>query len=397
MNQLKIEFKRSPVYIANKKAYYENWPIICNEGGSRSGKTYSLIQFLIILAAIKLPNLRISIVSHSLPHIKRGAYRDFRSIMEAFHLWHDSEFSYSDYVYHFPNGSYIELFGLEDEGKARGPGRDILFVNEANLINKSLFDQLAMRTTGTIFLDWNPADFNSWVYTIADDPKNKRIHSTYRNNLSNLSQNQVDIIEGYKDLSDDFMWKVYGLGQRGASKELIYTAWKVVAELPNKGEIFYGLDFGYTAPTAMVKVEYYEGQIYVEEIIYQTKLTVSDIVNKFKNLSLSQSVEIFCDSAEPKSIEELHRAGYNAKPAEKDVWGGIMKVKSLNMNITNSSNNLKNELQAYKWKTDKDGNITSKEEPVKEYDHLLDAMRYAIFTKLSKPQIDMNLFMELNK
>ena len=193
------------------------------------------------------------------------------------------------------------------------------------------------------------------------------------------------------------MWLVYGEGKRGASKELIYTAWKVVSELPNKGEIFYGLDFGYTAPTAMVKVEYYEGQIYVEEIIYQTKLTVSDIVNKFKNLSLSQSVEIFCDSAEPKSIEELHRAGYNAKPAEKDVWGGIMKVKSLNMNITNSSNNLKNELQAYKWKTDKDGNITSKEEPVKEYDHLLDAMRYAIFTKLSKPQIDMNLFMELNK
>jgi phage terminase large subunit len=386
MNQLKIKFPLSPLYLANKKAYFDGWPVICNEGGSRSGKTYSLIQFLIILAAIKKAGIRISIVSHSLPHIKRGAYRDFKSIMEAFHLWNDNEFSYSDFVYHFPNGSYIELFGLEDEGKARGPSRDILFVNEANLIHKTLFDQLAMRTTGTVFLDWNPADFNSWVYEIADNPKNKRIHSTYRNNLSNLSDNQVALIESYKDLADDFMYKVYGLGLRGASKELIYTSWKVVSELPNKGEIFYGLDFGYTAPTAMVKVEYYEGQIYVEEVIYQTKLTVSDIVTKLRNLSLSQSVEIFCDSAEPKSIEELHRAGFNAKPSEKDVWGGIMKVKSLNMNITNNSHNLKSELQGYKWKTDKDGNITDNEEPVKENDHLLDAMRYAIFTKLTKQQ-----------
>lgn len=397
MNQLKIEFKRSPVYIANKKAYFEGWPVICNEGGSRSGKTYSVIQLLIIIAAIKQPGIRISIVSHSLPHIKRGAYRDFKSIMESFHLWDDNEFSYSDYVYHFSNGSYIELFGLEDEGKARGPGRDILFVNEANLINKTLYDQLAMRTTGTIFLDWNPADFNSWVYLVADDPKNKRIHSTYKNNLSNLSDNQVSLIESYKELADDFMWKVYGLGQRGASKELIYTAWKVVSELPNKGDVFYGLDFGYTAPTAMVKVEYYEGQIYVEEMIYQTKLTVSDIVNKLRNLSLSQSVEIFCDAAEPKSIEELHRAGYNAKAAEKDVWGGIMKVKSYNLFVTNDSHNLKKEMQSYKWMTDKDGNITNDEKPVKENDHLLDAMRYAIFTKLSKPQINMELFMSLNK
>jgi len=118
-----------------------------------SGKTYSVIQLLIIIAAIKQPGVRISIVSHSLPHIKRGAYRDFKSIMESFHLWSDAEFSYSDYVYHFSNGSYIELFGLEDEGKARGPGRDILFVNEANLIHKTLYDQLSMRTTGTIFIN----------------------------------------------------------------------------------------------------------------------------------------------------------------------------------------------------------------------------------------------------
>lgn len=396
MNQLKIEFKRSPLYVANKKAYSQNWPVICNEGGSRSGKTYSVIQLLIIIAAIKEPGIRISMVSHSLPHVKRGAYRDFKSIMETFHLWKDAEFSFSDFVYHFPNGSYIELFGLEDEGKARGPGRDILFVNEANLISKQLFDQLAMRTTGQIFLDWNPSDFNSWVYELADNPKNKRIHSTYKNNLSNLSDNQISLIESYKDLADDFMWKVFGLGERGAAKELIYTSWKIVAELPNKGEIFYGLDFGYTAPTAMVKVEYYEGQLYVEEIIYQTKLTVGDIVDKLKAVNLINSVVIYCDAAEPKSIEELYRAGYNAKPAEKDVWGGIMKVKSYNLNVTNNSHNLKRELQSYKWMIDKNGNMVSDEKPVKENDHLLDAMRYAVFTRLSKASIDWDFFKKVN-
>jgi len=180
------------------------------------------------------------------------------------------------------------------------------------------------------------------------------------------------------------MWDVYGLGKRGASKELIYTAWKICSELPGKGQVFYGLDFGYTAPTAMVKVEYYEGALYVEQMIYQTKLTINDLTTRLKSLNLQRSDEIFCDSAEPKSIEELKRAGFNAKPAEKDVWGGIMKVKSYPLFITDNSKDLKAELQSYKWKTDKDGNIASDEAPVKENDHLLDATRYSVFTKLTK-------------
>jgi len=374
--------KPSEVIWQTFDAYNDKWPIICNEGGSRSGKSYSTIQILVSLASTT-NNLRISIVSHSLPHIKRGAFRDLKTILEETGNWYEDWMRWTDYVYHFPNGSYIELFGLEDEGKARGPSRDILFVNEANLISKVLFDQLAMRTTGTIFMDWNPAEFNSWVYDIADNPKNKKIHSTYLDNIHNLSPVQVEYIESYKDLPDDFMWKVYGLGERGASKELIYTAWKIVKELPNKGQIFYGLDFGYTAPTALVKVEYYEGAIYVEEMLYQSKLTASDLVNKLKVLNLSRSDEIFCDSAEPKTIEELTRCGFNAKPSEKDVWGGIMKLKSYPLFVTHNSENIKRELQSYKWKTDKDGNIAQDEAPVKENDHSLDALRYAVFTKLT--------------
>ncbi len=219
------EINTTPVFQSNYAAYLDGCNIICNEGGSRSGKTYSIIQLLCGLAKSK-PNTRISIVSHSLPHIKRGAYRDFKLIMEDCGWWNDNNFRYTDFVYEFTNGSYIELFGLEDEGKARGPARDILFVNEANLISKLLFDQLAMRTTGTIFMDWNPAEFNSWVYDIADNPKNKKIHSTYLDNIHNLSLVQVEYIESYKELPDDFMWKVYGLGERHAG-----TPWPMLQVL----------------------------------------------------------------------------------------------------------------------------------------------------------------------
>lgn len=372
------------IFENNLEAYQEQWPIICNEGGSRSGKTYSIIQLLIAIA-VNNPNKRISIVSHSLPHIKRGAYRDFKIVLQEMGRWDDEKWMATDFVYTFKNGSYIELFGLEDEGKARGPGRDILFINEANLVSKLLFDQLAMRTTGTIFMDWNPAEFNSWVYDIADNTKNKKIHSTYLDNPF-LSAQQVSYIESFKDMPDDFMWKVYGLGERGASKELIYTAWKICSELPGKGERFYGQDFGYTVPSALVEIELYEGAIYAKEIIYESKLTTTDLCNRYNQLNLSKSDEIFCDCAEPKTIEELFRAGFNVKPAEKDVWAGIQKVKSMPLYITESSKNLKAELQSYKWKVDKDGNITADEAPVKENDHILDALRYGVFTKLSRKQ-----------
>ena len=227
--------------------------------------------------------------------IKRGAYRDFKAIMEDWGMWDDSAFSYTDFIYRFKNGSYIELFGLEDEGKARGPGRDILFINEANLIRRVLFDQLAMRTTGKIFLDWNPADFVSWVYDIADDTNNKRIHSTYLNNLGNLSQMQIDIIEGYKNLPDDFMWKVYGLGQRGAAKEIIYTQWQITDELPEGGDVFYGLDFGYVHPLALVKVCHYQGANYVKQLIYKSGLTPSEIIKEVKD-HISDRKPVYCDA-----------------------------------------------------------------------------------------------------
>ena len=384
-NQLKI--KATPVFYANKKAYEEGFPIICNEGGSRSGKTYSIVQLLIYIA-LSIPKIRISIVSHSLPHIKRGALRDFKTIMDDWGLWKEDEFSRTDRIYTFENGAYIELFGLEDPDKAKGPARDILFMNEANLVGKPLFDQLLIRTTGQSFLDWNPADFNSWVYDVADNPLNKRIHSTYLNNISNISESQVKNIEQYKDLPDDFMWKVYGLGQRGAAKELIYTQWKQYDIAP-EGDVFYGLDFGYVHPAALIKVTHYEGQNYFEEIIYQSGLTLSDLSRLIKE-KVPERATIYADAAEPKSIEELYRQGFNIKPAQKDVWAGIIKMKSYPINLHYNSQNLRREFMSYKWKKDKNDNVI--EEPIKANDDAMDAARYAVFTHLTKMKFSVSVF-----
>jgi phage terminase large subunit len=385
VNQLKI--KATPVFYANKKAYEEGYPIICNEGGSRSSKSYSVVQLLIHIAISK-PNTRISMVSHSLPHIKRGVYRDFKNILEQWNIWDEKDFRYTDFIYTFKNGSYIELFGLEDPDKAKGPARDILFVNEANLISKALFDQLLIRTTGQSFLDWNPADFISWVYEVADNPKNKRIHSTYLNNITNLSESQIRNIEQYKDLPDDFMWKVYGLGERGSAKEIIYTQWKQYDEAPN-GDVFYGLDFGYVHPAALIKVTHHEGQNYFEEIIYQSGLTLSDLSRLIKE-KLPERATIYADAAEPKSIEELYRQGFNIKPAQKDVWAGIVKMKSYPINLHYNSKNLRREFLSYKWKKDKNDNVI--EEPVKANDDLMDACRYAVFTHLTKLKFEVSVF-----
>jgi len=374
--------KVTHVFTANAKAYKQGYPVICNEGGSRSSKSYSIVQLLVQIATNE-PGKRISIVSHSLPHIKRGAYRDLRTIMEGWGIWDDDMFSFTDFVYRFDNGSYIELFGLEDEGKARGPGRDILFVNEANLIRKVLYDQLAMRTTETIFLDWNPADFVSWVYEMADNPKYKKIHSTYEHNITNLSQMQIDTIESYKNLPDDFMWKVYGLGERGAAKEIIYTKWILTDDLPEGGDTFYGLDFGYVHPLALVKVVHYEGANYVKQLLYKSGLTPSEMIKEVKD-HIHDRKPVYCDAAEPKSIEELYRGGINAMPANKEVWPGILKVKSYPLFVHKDSRDTIRELQSYKWKKDKNDSVI--DEPVKENDDAMDAMRYAIFTHLHKPQ-----------
>jgi phage terminase large subunit len=385
-----VDVNTTPVFWANKDAYDSGkYRVIANQGSTRSSKTYSLSQLMVDIASGGKNELtgkpygktEISIVSPSLPHIKKGARKDVLKILENLGIFNENDFNRTDQIYTFPaTGSYIEFFGADDATRVRGPGRKILYVNEANLLSRDSYIQLALRTEEQIFMDFNPADEYSYVYDVADKPGNKLIISTYKNNRANLSKEQIEEIESLEAL-DENLWKVFGLGQRGTSSETIYTHWKLVDEMPNRGERIRGQDFGYNVASALVDIEFFEGGVYLDELLYETKLTTSDLIEKYQALGLTKSIQTYCDAAEPKTIEEICRAGYNAISADKDVTEGIRKVKSMPLYITKRSANILKEIKSYKWKTDKNGKVL--DEPVKFNDHLMDAIRYAIFTHLT--------------
>ena len=376
MNLLSIDV--TPVFFANLKAYQAGYPIIANEGGTRSSKTFSICQLLIYIA--KSENKKVSIVSPSLPHLKKGARRDVLDILKKWHIYNENDFNRTDNIYFFKNGGYIEFFGVDNSGKVRGPGRDILYANECNLLKRRTFLDLSVRTTGTIFIDYNPADEDHWVYDVADNPKNKKIVSTYKNNLANLSASQVREIEETKHV-DLAYYNTFALGMRGSSTGKVYKEWKQVDQLPGTGNVLYGLDFGYSAPCALVKVEVHEGAWYAQELIYEKGLTTPDLIQRMKSLRVSNSIPIYCDSAEPDRILELTRAGYNAKKASKNLKNGINYVNTYKKFITFDSVNLLKEVKSYQW-IQKDNELT--DEVVGE-DHALDALRYALYTHYIKP------------
>ena len=350
------------------------------QGGTRSGKTYNiLIWFINGLSKVKGKTL--TICRESMPSLKGSVMRDFMEILGKMNIYNEGFHNKTESTY-LLNGNLVEFVSIDQPQKIRGRKRDYLFINEANELHYEDWLQLAFRTTEKIVLDYNPSDEFSWIYEQVI-PRNDCdfFITTYLDNPF-LDQSLIEEIERLKDADENY-WKVYGLGQRGMSRETVYTHWTPCHELPGKGEVFYGQDFGYSVPSALVKVEVWENKIYAKEIIYETKLTTNDLIERYKSLNLQRYDEIFCDSAEPKTIEEMKRAGFNVKPSDKDVWAGIQKVKSMPLLITNDSPNLKKELQSYKWKTDKDGKITPDEQPVKFNDHLLDALRYAVHTKLT--------------
>jgi len=372
----------TPVFWANKAAYDSGlFRRIGNQGSSRSSKTYSICQLLASIGSEQTKH--ISICSPSLPHLKRGARRDFLNILNDWGLYSDDNFNKTDQIYQFPGAGFVEFFGADDNGKVRGPGRDILFVNEANLLKKETYLQLAMRTREVIFFDFNPADEYNYVYDELEKPRTKFLHSTYLNNLGNLTKEQVEEIESLKD-ADPNLWKVYGLGLRGTSSETIYVHWKIVDEWPEVNDFCYGLDFGFNHPTVLMRCGFDDRGNYWDELIYETKLTTDDLIYLLGVNGVNKRKELFCDGARPETIEEIRRAGYNAKPAEKAVKDGINFVKSKPLYITRRSTSTLKEIKSYKWKVDKDGVV--QDEPVKIFDDAMDAGRYGSYSMFFKPK-----------
>lgn len=372
---MNLRFKASELFQKNREA---DTRIIVNQGGSSSGKTYSVLQVLYVMALEK--KLLISICSLAMPHLRKGALKDWIDILNAMGVYNENDHDKTNNVFTI-GPSKVEFFSLDQPGKARGPRRDVLFINEANLIPYETFYQLTKRTKEKIFLDYNPADEFHWIYDkvlTRDDVT--FIKSTYKDNPF-LSEAIIKDIERDKDI-DPNRWRVYGLGERGISHGTIYTHWDMCDALP-QGISIWGLDFGYNDPMALVHVVIQDQVVYVEEEVYQSYLTTAELIVMMKAKSINRDF-IYADSARPDLIQEIYRAGFNIKSSNKEIKSGIDKVKSMKLFITRQSQGLIKEIKSYKWAEDKESNLT--EMPVDKGNHLMDAMRYAVHTHLSTPK-----------
>lgn len=352
-------------------------------GGTAASKTISIILHLINQAQRDEKPTLTSIVSESFPHLKRGAIRDFLSIMETHNYFIPNRWNKTDYVYEFETGSKIEFFSVDQPSKVRGPRRDRLFINEANNVPYEAFDQLEVRTREFVYLDWNPVQ-EFWFYS---DVQGRRqdvdfITLTYKDNEA-LDKSIVDSIETRRERRN--WWKVYGEGQLGEAEGRIYTSWTIEDELPKFARLErYGLDFGYSNdPTAIIAIYYYQGGYIWDEITYQKGLSNKQIADIFLN---QPPQLVIADSAEPKSIDEIKGYGVNILGAEKgkdSVNNGIQLVQNQKIGVTKRSMNILKEYRNYMWETDKDGKIINVPSPI--WNHTMDAGRYAMASIIKKP------------
>jgi phage terminase large subunit len=346
------------------------------QGGTSSSKTFTILP-LLIQYAIQKPNSEISVVSESIPHLKRGALKDFLKIMDWTNNFNPNNFNKSNLTYKFTNGSYIEFFSADQPDKLRGARRDILFINECNNVTFESYQQLAIRTKKFIYLDYNPTN-EFWVHTELKEDSDFII-LTYKDNEA-LDPAIIKEIEKAKVKAEtsaywDNWWKVYGLGQIGSLDGVIFNNWQSIDAIPYDARLLgYGLDFGYSNdPTAIVEVYKWNDKRIINEICYQKELSNSQIA-KFINTKMP----CYCDSAEPKSIAELKMHGINAIAVEKgadSINYGISLMQDNQYLITSASTNLISELRKYAW--DKDKKTGSKlNKPIDDFNHGIDSLRY---------------------
>jgi phage terminase large subunit len=376
-----------------ERNYDSKSKIVVNRGGTRSSKTWSLNQ----LCALWLISGNYgdgqycyegvwTTVRKYRTNLDGTVVRDFEDILKK-EGWYNLVNHNKTKKQYRVGKRLVEFIGADDEQKLRGAKRNILYCNEANELEyKQEFFQLLMRTENKIFIDFNPDDEQVWINQEIEIKRSNEVGdvevivSNYKNN-SFLPKSLIKEIEYLKQTDKEF-WKIYGLGEYGNISGLIYENVKYVNSMPDSKLVAYGLDFGYSLdPAACLAVYKRDKDLYLKEILYEKGLTNQDLAERLK--PIVNRDEVICDSAEPKSIEELYRLGINAKPAVKgrdSILNGIDILKRYNINVVNSSN-LKKEFRTYKWATDKNGNSLQK--PI-GLDHLMDALRYVALIHLKE-------------
>jgi phage terminase large subunit len=372
---MELQINHTAVFSKNLNEYQTGKRFIINQGGSRSSKTYSIMQLLIFLC-LTTPKLQVSIVRKSYPSLRGSVLRDFIEIMNLFNIYDIKKHNRTEQRYIFDNGSSIEFFSIDDSQKVRGRKRDICYLNEANELTFDDFQQLSLRTSTTLFIDFNPSDNEHWLYELVKDERSILIKSNYKDNIY-LSNEIVEEIENLINVDENY-YKIYALGERPTSTTRIYTHFKQYYDEVESNDYCYGLDFGFNHPTALIKTTFKDNKVYAKEIIYKSKMTTTDLVEEMKRLNVDKTKYIYCDSARPEVIEELRRNGFTrAQMANKSVKPGIDKVKSMEIYIHSESLNLWKEFKLYSWKSKGDIII---DEPIKLNDDAMDALRYGIHT-----------------
>jgi phage terminase large subunit len=347
------------------------------QGGTSAGKTFGILPILIDKCA-KENGLEVSVVAETIPHLSRGALKDFLKIMRWTNRYFDDRFNKTLLRYDFANGSSIEFFSADDASKLRGARRDILYINECNNVTFEAYNELSIRTKKEVYLDFNPAN-EFWVHKeLKDEPDTDFIILTYKDNEA-LDESIVSQIEKNRDKAATSSywanwWRVYGLGQVGSLEGVVFTNWKEIDTIPNEAKLIgIGLDFGYTNdPTAAIEIYNYNGTRIINELVYRTGMVNSDIAK-----ILPSGVIIYADSSEPKSIEEIRRQGKTIKGVTKgadSINYGIDVMQRQDYLVTKQSTNLIKELRSYCWDTDKQGQRMRR--PIDHYNHAIDALRY---------------------
>jgi len=365
-----MDIKATAIFEKNYDAIAGDKRFIINEGGSRSSKTYSLCQLMIIYC-LQNNNKVVSVIRKTFPALRATVLRDFIEILKDIGLYKQEMHNKSEHIYTFANGSMVEFFSVDDEQKIRGRKRHIAWMNEANELYFDDYTQINMRTEDKLIFDYNPSDSASWLYELPAEDSVK-IKSTYKDNpfLPDSIKAQIEDLKR----TDEALYQIYALGEKAISKSNIYSQWSFVAHRPSKFvKYVYGIDFGYNHPTALMRVYYCDNDIYIEPVIYESYLTTTMLIEKLATLNIEQTVTILADYSRPEIIQEMNIAGYDVQNANKVVKKGIDNLKTFGV-ICQDDKAIRREYENYKWK--KIGDFIT-DEPVKLFDDAMDAIRYA--------------------
>lgn len=375
-----ITIKHGKVFAETLQAVDDGCKVIVHKGGTGSGKTFDIMTFLLAYANSN-PNSIVTVVSESRPHLDIGAIRILRHQLIYAGIFEDSRFNKTSGTYTFDNGSIIEFFSADRIGKAVGARRDVLYGNEVNHLKVDVWDELARRSE-LVIADFNPTS-EFWLDQWLSYNENVRvITSNYLDNPF-LPDTETRKIKRRADMDGNF-YRVHILCEYGTSEGLVLPEFSVVDVFPEDcGTVVYGLDFGYSNdPAALVKVGIQGGVIYVDELIYDVELTNQDIGERLRRLGLTRKDKIYADAAEPKSIEEIYRMGFNIRKADKgQVMFGIDLLRQYQIKVVSSALNVIHELRNYVFMTDKNNKAVNK--PIDDFNHAIDALRYAVVTEIT--------------